>query len=158
MYIHVLDVDHPFISFLRENSEQEYRVNDNEIGFIWTLTEDQKSTIVAPFLEGKYSKIDRDYVSKNFPEKEFTGFDVFNAPQYKFLVNYKILTKSQELKNWWEERLNCSLPEDAEVWSKPDKKNEIFNYVESVENTHPSPPTVNSTVGNGNDQGSVKES
>ena len=151
MYIHVLDMEHPFISFLRENSEQEYRVSENEIGFIWTLTDEQKSTIVAPFLEGKYSKIDREYVSKHFPEKEFTGFDVFNAPQYKFLVNYKILTKSQELKNWWEERLNCSLPEDAEVWSKPEKKNEIFAYVKSVGNTHPSPPTVSSLVDGGTD-------
>ena len=41
-------------------------------------------------------------------------------------TNYKILTKDPSLKEYWEERIGCSLPDDAEYWPKPEKDEEIF--------------------------------
>jgi hypothetical protein len=130
---------------IQDNSLGHYEVSTDRVGYIWELTDTEKEKIVHPFLEGKYSLIDREYVTNNFPEKEFIGFDVFGKPQYKTLTNWKILTKSPELRNWQEERLGVSLPEDAEVWAKPEKKEEIFNYVEKNPGEKPEPPTANSS-------------
>lgn len=88
---------------------------DEGVLVIFKPTEYQITNIINPFMVGKYSKICRDYVEKNFN----TG-----DPNY---VNYMILKKSKYLKEYWEDRINVTLPEDAEVWSKPDLKKEIFN-------------------------------
>ena len=87
-----------------------------------------KNTIIVPFLKGKYSEIDRDYVTKYFKQQEFVGYDSWGYPQYRELINYKVLTKSPDLKEYWEKRLDVELDPDAEVWSRPEEENEILNY------------------------------
>lgn len=74
-------------------------------------------------MEGKYSEIDRDYVKTNFPKYNS------NASES---INYKILTKSKELKEYWETILDVELDSDAEVWSIPELKDEIKYYAEVV--------------------------
>lgn len=79
---------------------------------VFTFTDFAKSSIVRPFIQGKYSLIDRDYVDKYFknglPESEN--------------VNYQVLTKSPILKKYWEYVLSIpernrmvTLADDAEV-------------------------------------------
>lgn len=50
----------------------EYHEEDS-IFFVFDFTETQKNNIVKPFLDGKYSKIDREYVAANFPKHTATG-------------------------------------------------------------------------------------
>jgi len=56
-------------------------------------------------------------------------------------MNYKILTRHESVKKRWEERLNVTLPDGAEVWSKPEKEKEILNYVQkrNQQNKEPQP-------------------
>ncbi len=102
---------------------------EDEIHMVFTFTDFAKSSIVRPFIQGKYSLIDRDYVDKYFknglPESEN--------------VNYQVLTKSPILKKYWEYVLSIpernrmvTLADDAEVWSTPDQQQETFKtYVGS---------------------------
>lgn len=78
-----------------------------------------KETVVDKFIEGKYSEIDRDYVKTYFPKYTSTASES---------MNYKILTKSEELKEYWETILDVELDQDAEVWSIPELEDEIKNY------------------------------
>lgn len=44
-----------------------------------------------------------------------------------------VFDRSAHLKYYWESVLNTTLPDDAEVWSKPEKESEIYEYIpESV--------------------------
>lgn len=76
--------------------------------------------IVKPFLDGKYSKVDREYVDKHFPDN----------PNHRLYGNGLVLRKHPAKKSYWESRIGVTLPTDAEVWPKPQEKNEIYGYVE----------------------------
>jgi len=104
------------------------KVSESDGIYTFAITDKDKETIVSPFLKGKYSEIDRDYVAKNFPNKEYIGTNQHGRPVYKPLVNYKILTKDPSLKEWWEEKYGLALPEGAEVWSRPEPEDEIMYY------------------------------
>lgn len=82
-------------------------------------TPEQRKGVVKPFIDGRYSQIDRSYVAKSFPVYTSNG---------TISGNYAILTKSPILKKYWEERIGVTLPEDAEVWSKIKKEDETFVY------------------------------
>lgn len=100
---------------------------DNSVFFVYKFTDKQKIDIVEPFLDGKYSKISRSYVAKYFPK--FTKYGTVSN-------NWRILIKDEwerphyipSLKAMWEEKIGTSLPENAEVWSRPMKRDEIYNY------------------------------
>lgn len=111
-----------FISKLRAHKlyKKDYQVDDG-LMFVFDLSE-WREKVVLPFLDGKYSQIDRDYVKKYFPEKIYQGGVLAQS------VNYKILTKHEDLRYYWEAIIDTSLPEDAEVWSKPELTDEVFNY------------------------------
>lgn len=81
--------------------------------------ENTKTKILKPFIEGKYSKIDKDYVEKYFNYKEIDG----SKP-----INRMIFDKDPKLKEYWENKIEVSLPENAEVWSAPKKEKEIYGY------------------------------
>lgn len=44
----------------------EYDVNENEVMYIYKITEAQRLTIVKPFLRGEYSKMDSGYFYSHF--------------------------------------------------------------------------------------------
>lgn len=89
--------------------------------FIFEFTKEQKETIISPFVDGKYSIIDRNYVDKFFKKNSNS-------------TNWQILNKDPNLRKHWERELNVTpyiriyIPEDAEVWSKIKKENEILGY------------------------------
>ena len=81
-----------------------------------------KEEIVDPFLKGKYSEIDRTYVRSHFKQVIMNGYEGI------FSKNWMVLNKSPHLKREWESILGVELPEDAEVWSRPTKNEEVYNY------------------------------
>ena len=90
------------------------------IFFVFEFTKNQLK-IVEAFLAGQYSLIDRDYVAKYFKPDS---------------LNYRILTKDanrayeNSLHKYWYDRIGIHLPDNAEVWSRPEKKDEIFGFLE----------------------------
>lgn len=97
------------------------------IMFVFKIPARIKETIIEPFLAGKYSEIDRAYVDKCFDHW---------LPNKTRTLNYKILTKSIELRKYWEELLDVELPKDAEVWTIPKREEEIYGYVTSESQLH----------------------
>lgn len=111
-------------------------------------TSDEVKTILTPFKLGMYSKICRTYVLNNFARS------VFNGLNYEDSVNYKILHKSDDLRRYWNYKINndYSLDKDlskvmdknslesinsryrvvlesnSEVWPRPEKEDEILHY------------------------------
>lgn len=122
-----------FLSELRnsEHYNDEYDPTSNTVHIVFRIPEKYLETVVQPFLEGKYSKIDRNYVKQYFPPMVLT-----DSGGYLPSMNYKILTKDQGVANYWREFRGLDIPEDAEVWSRPEKEDEIYGYKESlIENT-----------------------
>lgn len=118
----------------------EYDPNDYITHIVFNIPQEYKEGVVKPFLEGKFSKIDRNYVNT------FHGPTIRNGKQ-EIGYNYKILTKHHEPRSYWEMRLGMSLPPDAEVWPRPEPSDEIYMYVQDT------------TIGdNGLSRGTVEES
>lgn len=83
-----------------------YSIDDNYIMVKLVIPAQYKETIIKPFIKGKYSIIDRDYVKNKFQE-----FLTDGSPS----INYLILTKSPIMRESIERGIGCSLPDDAEV-------------------------------------------
>ncbi len=94
------------------------RPKEGEIMVAFKIPEERYTTIVKPFLEGKYSHIDRIYVEAKFP-KDPTG---------KLRLNRRILDKDPVLRKEWSRKIGIELPPDAEVWSKAKEADETYGY------------------------------
>lgn len=86
-------------------------VVDDGFLFCFKPSEEYISTVIEPFIKGQYSKISQDFASKYYP---------------KFTLN--ILSKDEDIKKKWEEKIGISIPEGMEVWPKPEKEEEIYGY------------------------------
>lgn len=76
---------------------------------------------VKPFIRGAYSKMERVYVEKYFP-------NVKTHPRYG---NRLVMDRHPSYKVWQEERIGVKLSDDAEVWCKVKLSDETF-YPELV--------------------------
>lgn len=90
--------------------------------FVFRLPEGDKEKVIKPFLEGKYSKVDRAYVEEHFPD----------MPGHRLYANRLTFDRSPILKAYWEEKIGAELSDEAEVWSKPQKKIEVYGYNETT--------------------------
>lgn len=124
-------LDDLVLSELRNHNQYASEIDDVDfVLFAFRFTPQQKASIVIPFTLGKYSEIDREYVKQNFP--------MYNGNQVSF--NWRILHKDiwqlpksiMGLREYWLRRIGQPIPEDAEVWSKPKKEEEIFNFTNAV--------------------------
>lgn len=84
---------------------EQFVPNDGEIMFKFRVPDDVYEQVVHPFIRGKYSEIDRTYVEENFPRD----------PLSPTFVNRRILDKDDGLRRYWEDKIGCSLPQNAEV-------------------------------------------
>lgn len=82
--------------------------------------------IVEPLLAGQYSKIDRNYVERNFPRIVARLVDGF--PSFVKNEKYQVLFQDEELRDEIETMLDVTLPENAELDSIPDSEFETFKY------------------------------
>lgn len=73
------------------------------------------------FVLGQYSKIPREYVKQYFKPRLYDGQDRYGLAIWRPSKNYLILTGSDLLRKQIEFDLNVELPEDAEVFSKPNE-------------------------------------
>lgn len=103
----------------------EYDPDKSTTIFVFDLSE-IKDSVVKPFLEGKYSKISRKYVKKFFSPEQWS------PSGWRKSNNWMILNKDPQLREYWEQTLDVVLPEDAEVWSRPEKEEEVKNYTHEV--------------------------
>lgn len=96
------------------NFERSYDHNGS-IVFVYTIPEDKLVSVVGPFLVGKYSQMSTTYVDKHFPDD----------PTHKLYGNRMVIDKSPRWVTYWSEK-GVELPENAEVWSRPDLSKEIL--------------------------------
>lgn len=101
---------------------QEYEPQKGYRMFVFKLSDEIKQKVVEPFLRGEYSKVDRSYVEKFFP----------NNPNHNNYPSRLVFDKSNLTREYWEDQLGTTLPLDAEVWSKPTKSQEIYGYIETL--------------------------
>lgn len=96
------------------------RPKEGETVFVFNIPEERYQTVVKPFIDGKYSRIDRSYVEEKFPKD----------PLGKLRLNRRILDKDPALRDEWSRRIGVTLPDDAEVWSKAKEADETYGYIE----------------------------
>ena len=124
------EVDDTLREYLMSHSlfETVHTPKEGLTSFVFKLPEESKETVVKPFLEGKYSQVDRTYVEEQFPL----------TPGHRLYANRLTFDKDPALRDYWKEKIGVDLPENAEVWSKPQKKKEIYGYQEMNLGTTPS--------------------
>lgn len=110
----LVSTDYDFSSFT--NYIDEISVDNNRL-LRFKIPKKYKKSVVKPFIEGSYSKIDKKFVHK-FTNKKLNDQTINSV--------WKIFHKAPSIKEYWEHRIGVVLPEDAEVWSKPIKSQEIF--------------------------------
>lgn len=115
------DITEEQIDIIRKNKGyvHEYDPDTDHIMFVLKIPTKYKKNVVTPFLKGEYSKIDREYVNANFKQTASNG---------SYSTNWLILTKDKSLRKFWEDQIGVPLPHDAEVWSRPLKEDEVYNY------------------------------
>jgi hypothetical protein len=104
-----------FISHPRFKTQ--YTADEGKVTYVFDIEEEKREKVVKPFLEGKYSQVDRDYVESNFPRHHL-----------RLAINRKVFDKDPSLKKKWEDAIGLKLPQDAEVWSKPKLEVEVYRY------------------------------
>lgn len=97
----------------------EYTPEEGGIMFVMKIPPKYKKDVIEPFLKGEYSKIDKEYVNAHFKSSTING---------SYSTNWLILNKDKSLRKFWEDQIGLPLPPDAEVWSRPRKEDEIYNY------------------------------
>ena len=97
--------------------------------------------IVEPFLNGKYSQICREYVNTNYTR---TTLDKKTGTT-KVSNNWKIFHKDRDIAKYWEDRIGVKFTEDMEVWSRPEKEDEIYGYPKSDSELAPEAGSVSNT-------------
>lgn len=95
-------------------------VTDNRVVYVFKIPDEMILKVIKPFIRGKYSKIDQNYVDKNFaPIVTIGGMRVKD-------ITYSILKREVWLKNYWEDRLDTELDKDAELASIIDPETETY--------------------------------
>lgn len=109
--------------------------------FEFNISEEDFISIINPFLNGQYSKICRKYVQENFKMM------VYNPASKKVEMsnNYKVFNKHKSLAQYWEKRIGVTFTEDMEVWSRPEKEDEIYGYPKSDSELAPEAGSVSNT-------------
>lgn len=97
--------------------------------YVFEITYNQRK-IVDPFMDGKYSLIDREYVNKYF-NKFINGNVSLNWRILNKDENWEMPSSTKALRTYWFERIGIELPINAEVWSRPEMKYEIYSFIES---------------------------
>lgn len=121
------DISKLLLDIIEKHSmfQQSYWDDEAQLIVVFKFDEDTYRTIVKPFTEGRYSEIDRTYANKYFGPTTASG---------KPSTNWQILNRAESLRKYWEAELNVTpyiritIPEDAEVWSKIKKENEVLGY------------------------------
>lgn len=102
----------------QEFFKERYYPEIGKVMFIMGIPTKYQAEVIEPFLRGEYSKINKEYVHKYFSKHDVVGNE---------MTNWKIFYKSPNMRIYWENILNVELDLDAEVWSRPLKREEIYS-------------------------------
>jgi len=92
------------------------------------LTKKEINEIVKPFMAGKYSEINKDYI-----KEKFNRFITVNNAIVRNPV-HSVVFKSKQYRERLEQRLAIKLPESAELDSIPKLEQEIYLFNENSAN------------------------
>ena len=95
---------------------EKYSPEEGKVMFKFKVPEKYIETVVKPFLQGKYSRVDKDFVDEFFP----------NDPHSKSYGNRLVFEKHPQIRAIVEEKIGMALPDDAEVWDRPLESNETY--------------------------------
>jgi hypothetical protein len=92
--------------------------------FKYGLEKEIKETVIDPFLEGKYSEIDRDFLNKSHQ------LWVYDFRKRRFIKNeiYQICIKDKFYKEYLEKILDVTIDTDAELGTIPNCEEELFSH------------------------------
>lgn len=91
--------------------------------YVFSITEEEREGVVEPFKRGEYSKMDRKYVERFFP----------NQAGHRLYPNRLVCDKSDLMREAIETELGVHLPDNAEVWSKPKMEEEVYGYTDKTQ-------------------------
>jgi hypothetical protein len=126
-----------FKEFLDEEYERtkqiidDYDYEDGYVVVVYTLNEKLKSDFEL-IKQGKYSKTSARFQSI-FP-KTFVSTEDPSQYSSKISLQYRIFNKTEDLREYWEDKLGIVLDENMEVWSGFFEENEILNLEKLIEN------------------------
>lgn len=126
-----------FKEFLDEEYERtkqiidDYDYEDGYVVVVYTLNEKLKSDFEL-IKQGKYSKTSTRFQSI-FP-KTFVSTEDPSQYSSKISLQYRIFNKTEDLREYWEDKLGIVLDENMEVWSGFFEENEILNLEKLIEN------------------------
>lgn len=129
LLFHPKDID-KFREFLNEEYERtkavidDYNYQDGYIVVVYEL--DKKfSQDFKLIKEGKYSKTSKEFQAL-FPKV----IKIIRNGLHKDEVSlqYRVFNRTEDLINFWEERLGVTFDEDQEVWYAFEEKNEVLNF------------------------------
>ena len=101
---------------------------DYEGGFtvIVYLFNEKFQTEYDLFLQVKYSQFRPEY-TKLFPKTAKVMDPVVQVEVMKTSLQTHIFTRSKLIKKYWEKKIGQKLPDDMELWSKPDMSKEVLD-------------------------------
>jgi len=126
-----------FKEFLDEEYERtkqiidDYDYEDGYVIVVYTLNEKLTSDFEL-IKQGKYSKTSSRFQSI-FP-KTFTSTEDSSQYSNKISLQYRIFNKTNDLREYWESKLDVVFDDDQEVWSGFFEENEILNLEKIIEN------------------------
>lgn len=106
---------------------------DEGVLLVFNIPDEYVKSVIEPFIKGKYSEIDKEYVKKHFPRYYIIGVKPVRNP------DRQILDKCDKWRQWLSSELDIEIPEDQEVWDKPTPETEVLEYTGEKEETY-SPP------------------
>lgn len=104
--------ENPYHVELSATAKEIVETLEGDIVYVYEFDDITYRQIILPIAKGKYSQVDREYVRKYYSNPNS--------------VNNQVLTKSNKLRAYWENKIGCTLPENAEVWSLPDLNKENY--------------------------------
>lgn len=114
---------------MRELAEKNNLVNSHftteGVLLQFSIDEQIRESVVKPFLEGKYSEVDRDFVAENHPVYSVYPTLTDNG---ELSFTYRVFIRCKQLRQDIINEFGVPLEENAEVFSSPDKEEEIFQF------------------------------
>jgi hypothetical protein len=126
-----------FKEFLDEEYERtksiidDYDYEDGYVVIVYVLNSRLKSDFEL-IKQGKYSKTSPKF-QDIFP-KTFVSTDNPSEYSSKISLQYRIFNKTEDLREYWKEKLGIDLDDDMEVWGGFFEENEILNLEKLIEN------------------------
>jgi hypothetical protein len=118
-----------FRVFLDDETERtkqlidDYDYEDGFVVVVYTLDKKWKKDF-ALVREGLYSKTSKEF-KDDFPK--VIKIMKNNLHRDEISLQYRIFNKSEELRQYWEDRLNITFTDDMEVWDGFDIENEVLD-------------------------------